>query len=144
MGVYVFSMTRLVELLHEDHSRDSTHDFGKDILPSIVATHRVDRLSFWWLTWTVTPIDIGGIGHNRCVLRGEHGSAASLAADRPVSGELADPHLRGAASSGTQRAWQIWPRGGIVNCMLASGTLIIGGTCDTPSCSERSCRRGNV
>src|ERR1700682_4204342 len=30
MGVYVFSIPRLVALLHEDHRGDSTHDFGKD------------------------------------------------------------------------------------------------------------------
>src|SRR5688572_16313297 len=32
MGVYVFSLELLAELLNEDHSSDSTHDFGKDIL----------------------------------------------------------------------------------------------------------------
>src|SRR5215470_1259522 len=46
MGVYVFSMTRLVELLHEDHGRESAHDFGKDILPSIVGTPRVVAYRF--------------------------------------------------------------------------------------------------
>jgi len=36
MGVYVFSMSRLTELLDEDHQRNSTHDFGKDILPALL------------------------------------------------------------------------------------------------------------
>jgi len=33
MGVYVFSMKLLIELLHEDHSGDSGHDFGKTSFP---------------------------------------------------------------------------------------------------------------
>src|SRR5581483_5599707 len=41
MGVYVFSIGLLVKLLQEDHDRDSSHDFGKDILPSIVGTRKV-------------------------------------------------------------------------------------------------------
>src|SRR5947208_1181770 len=36
MGVYVFSMDVLAELLHADHDNDSSHDFGKDILPAMV------------------------------------------------------------------------------------------------------------
>jgi glucose-1-phosphate adenylyltransferase len=46
MGVYVFSMARLVRLLHEDHARDSTHDFGKDILPKMVDDYRVYAYDF--------------------------------------------------------------------------------------------------
>src|ERR1044071_6991510 len=41
MGVYVFSMKLLAEILHQDHSGDSDHDFGKDILPAMVGTHRL-------------------------------------------------------------------------------------------------------
>src|SRR5262249_24916014 len=54
MGVYVFSMTRLVELLHEDHGRESAHDFGKDILPSIVGTPRVVAYRFGGSSGRVT------------------------------------------------------------------------------------------
>src|SRR5262245_9184148 len=46
MGVYVFSMSLLSKLLHEDHDSDSTHDFGKDILPAVVPTHRVMAYRF--------------------------------------------------------------------------------------------------
>ena len=37
MGVYVFTMSVLNEVLWEDHLRqDSSHDFGKDILPRLI------------------------------------------------------------------------------------------------------------
>lgn len=37
MGIYVFNTTRLIELLREDAvDRDSSHDFGKDIIPKLV------------------------------------------------------------------------------------------------------------
>jgi glucose-1-phosphate adenylyltransferase len=41
MGVYLFNTQSLDRCLWEDHSRlDSTHDFGKDILPRMVADGR--------------------------------------------------------------------------------------------------------
>src|SRR5579863_8463923 len=40
MGVYVFSMNFLSKLLQEDHAiESSSHDFGKDILSSMVRAH---------------------------------------------------------------------------------------------------------
>ena len=46
---------------------------------------------------------------------------------RSVPGRLAHPDLRGAASSGPQHG-RSGREAEIVNCMLASGTLIVGGT----------------
>ncbi|HLB31242.1 MAG TPA: glucose-1-phosphate adenylyltransferase [Gammaproteobacteria bacterium] len=41
MGIYLFSTDFLVEILKEDaQSKESSHDFGKDILPSIYKEHR--------------------------------------------------------------------------------------------------------
>ena len=38
MGIYVFSRELLARVLHEDaRRRDSTHDFGKDVIPRMVA-----------------------------------------------------------------------------------------------------------
>jgi glucose-1-phosphate adenylyltransferase len=38
MGVYLFNLSVLDEVLWEDHNRpDSSHDFGKDILPFLIA-----------------------------------------------------------------------------------------------------------
>ena len=37
MGIYIFDMDVLVPALEEDASRSSTHDFGKDIIPGLLA-----------------------------------------------------------------------------------------------------------
>jgi glucose-1-phosphate adenylyltransferase len=54
MGVYVFSMNLLAELLHEVHSSDSTRAFGTDIFPSLVGTHRVIAYRFGGTSGRVT------------------------------------------------------------------------------------------
>jgi glucose-1-phosphate adenylyltransferase len=37
MGIYVFSMDRLIQVLEEDHERgESSHDFGNDIIPRLI------------------------------------------------------------------------------------------------------------
>jgi glucose-1-phosphate adenylyltransferase len=41
MGVYVFETSALVRALTADARRDSRHDFGHDILPSLVETNRL-------------------------------------------------------------------------------------------------------
>ncbi|MDG2014189.1 MAG: sugar phosphate nucleotidyltransferase, partial [Pirellulaceae bacterium] len=42
MGIYIFSTRVLYELLCRDANLpNSTHDFGKDIIPSMIASHRV-------------------------------------------------------------------------------------------------------
>lgn len=47
MGIYVFSIDFLVDVLKEDaHSQTSSHDFGRDILPSIYQKHRVFACPF--------------------------------------------------------------------------------------------------
>jgi glucose-1-phosphate adenylyltransferase len=47
MGVYVFDARALYELLCGDATKpNSSHDFGKDILPSIIGTHNVQAYPF--------------------------------------------------------------------------------------------------
>jgi len=47
MGIYVFSCRLLIEALKRDHAdKDSTHDFGRDILPRLIATHDVAAYQF--------------------------------------------------------------------------------------------------
>lgn len=42
MGIYVFNLDHLLETLYEDHrTADSSHDFGKDILPSMIGQQPV-------------------------------------------------------------------------------------------------------
>lgn len=47
MGIYVFKARFLFEQLLEDaNRRNSSHDFGKDIIPSIIESHRVFAFPF--------------------------------------------------------------------------------------------------
>lgn len=47
MGIYVFSRTLLCRILREDHEDpNSSHDFGKDILPKLIKTHEVYGFEF--------------------------------------------------------------------------------------------------
>lgn len=56
MGIYVFSMDLLLETLRADHANEaSSHDFGKDILPALIAERRVFAYPFGGETGRVTP-----------------------------------------------------------------------------------------
>jgi glucose-1-phosphate adenylyltransferase len=47
MGIYVFNLSFLLEILAQDQgSAASRHDFGKDILPDIVGTHAIGVYRF--------------------------------------------------------------------------------------------------
>ncbi len=56
MGIYVFSLPLLLEQLERDHQRaDSSHDFGKDILPVLINTHHVGAYLFGGAEGRVSP-----------------------------------------------------------------------------------------
>ena len=47
MGIYAFPKDLLIEALREDSEReDSSHDFGKDLIPRMIGTHRVYAYAF--------------------------------------------------------------------------------------------------
>ena len=47
MGIYVFSTELLTDTLRVDHENEnSSHDFGKDIIPKLIETHRVCAYRF--------------------------------------------------------------------------------------------------
>lgn len=47
MGIYVFNTKVLFEqLLHDQNLPDSSHDFGKDIIPSMINSHKVMAFPF--------------------------------------------------------------------------------------------------
>jgi glucose-1-phosphate adenylyltransferase len=47
MGIYVFNTEWLFDLLIEDQNTEgSTHDFGKDIIPAVIGSHRVFAYPF--------------------------------------------------------------------------------------------------
>jgi glucose-1-phosphate adenylyltransferase len=129
MGVYVFSMSLLAELLQEDHRANSTHDFGRDILPSILGSRRVMAYRFGGTIGRVTADrywrDVGTIDAyydaNMELLRPV--PAMDLyQRDWPIrTYEGQHPPARSVPGRSGREAE-------IVNCMLASGTLIVGGT----------------
>ena len=45
MGNYIFNVDTLVRTLEKDASKAGTHDFGRDIIPSLIKSHRVLALS---------------------------------------------------------------------------------------------------
>ena len=46
MGNYIFNVDTLVRTLEKDASRAGTHDFGRDIIPSLIKSHRVLAYDF--------------------------------------------------------------------------------------------------
>ena len=129
MGVYVFSMDLLAEILHEDHRGDSTHDFGSDILPSMVGRHRVHAYRFGGPSGRVTADrywrDVGTIDAyyeaNMDLLR-------PLPAIDLYQGDWSIRTYEGQYPPARTVPGGSGREADIVNCMLAPGTLIIGAT----------------
>lgn len=56
MGIYIFSKQLLLDVLEQDSLvEDSSHDFGKDILPKLIETHKVFVHRFGETRGRVTP-----------------------------------------------------------------------------------------
>jgi glucose-1-phosphate adenylyltransferase len=129
MGVYVFSATLLTRLLDDDHRADSSHDFGKDILPAIVGTHHVHAYRFGGTSGRVTADrywrDVGTLDAyydaNMDLLK-PLPPIDLYQGDWPIrTYEGQHPPARSVPGRSGREAE-------IVNCMLASGTVIVGAT----------------
>ena len=56
MGIYVFNTKSLINILEDDsQDENSSHDFGKDILPKLIKTHRVYSHHFGETDGRVSP-----------------------------------------------------------------------------------------
>ncbi|MDD5271662.1 MAG: glucose-1-phosphate adenylyltransferase [Methylovulum sp.] len=56
MGIYVFDRDLLCHALRDDHdTASSSHDFGKDIIPQLIKTHKVCAYRFGGEAGRVTP-----------------------------------------------------------------------------------------
>jgi len=130
MGVYVFSVKLLVDLLRQDNAAaGSAHDFGKDILPSIIGTHRVMAYRFGDTIGRVTADrywrDVGTI---------DAYYAANMDLLQPVppidlyQGDWPIRTYEGQHPPARSVPGRSGCEAEIVNCMLASGTLVVGGT----------------
>ena len=129
MGVYVFPVKLLIDLLRQDNATaGSAHDFGKDILPAMVRTHRVVAYRFGGASGRVTADrywrDVGTIDAyyeaNMDLLKPVP-PIDLYQGDWPIrTYEGQHPPARSVPGRSGREAE-------IVNCMLASGTLIVGG-----------------
>jgi glucose-1-phosphate adenylyltransferase len=129
MGVYVFSMKLLVELLHEDHSGDSNHDFGKDIIPAMMGKHEVNAYRFGGASGRVTADqywrDVGTID---AYYEANMDLLQPLPAIDLYQGDWPIRTYEGQHPPARSVHGKTGHEAEIVNCMLASGTLIVGGT----------------
>src|SRR6185295_5448516 len=129
MGVYVFSMQFLSDLLHEDHSGDSEHDFGKNILPSVVGSHRVNAYRFGGASGRVTADqywrDVGTID---AYYEANMGLLQPIPAIDLYQGNWPIRTHEGQHPPARTVHGKSGREAEIVNCMLASGTVIVGGT----------------
>lgn len=129
MGNYLFRPELLEEALDADASRDTAHDFGGDIVPSLIGTHRVYAYDF---------------RHNRIpgILPGEDPSywrdvgtlEAYFEAHMELLGEHPPINLRNrrwpirTATYSDPPAMLLGGDGtGIVNCLVAEGCAVLGG-----------------
>jgi glucose-1-phosphate adenylyltransferase len=130
MGVYVFSLDLLAYCLRTDHRNpESGHDFGRDILPLLVQQREVFAYQFGGLTGRVTQDrywrDVGTIDAyyeaNMDLLK-PIPSIDLYQNDWPIrTYDGQHPPARTVAGESGKEAV-------IVNCILASGIIISGGS----------------
>ncbi len=130
MGIYVFSTELLTKVLEEDQlNQQSSHDFGKDILPQLIHSHRVFAYGFGGEEGRVLPDrywrDVGTI---------DSYYQANMDLLKPI------PPLNLYQNNWPIRAYQpqtppartvpghTGTEGVFINSMLASGVVIAGGS----------------
>ncbi len=128
MGVYVFSLNLLSDLLKKDHQNQASgHDFGKNILPFLTRSHRMFSYRFGGAKGRVTQDrywrDVGTIDAyyeaNMDLLKPKP-SIDLYQRDWPIrTCESQYPPARTVVGKSGKEAI-------ILNCMLASGTVISG------------------
>jgi glucose-1-phosphate adenylyltransferase len=119
MGVYIFRLEALSEALRVDAGRkDSAHDFGHDVIPQMIATHRVYAYPFggYW-------VDVGTV-------QAYWEAHMDLLRDEPPL-DLAD------------RSWVVYTRtehrppvdiragARVSNCLITDGAIIAGDCSDS-------------
>lgn len=128
MGIYVFPCELLCRVLRDDHSdAESSHDFGKDILPRLIDTHAVYAYSFGGTAGRVSQDrywrDVGTIDAyyeaNLDLVQPEP-PIDLYQGDWPIRGyeRMYPPARTVPGRSGKQAE--------LINSMLSSGTIISG------------------
>ena len=127
MGVYVFSTALLSDLLRVDYGGNTKHDFGHDIIPEAVRNHRVVAYRFGGSAGRVTADhywrDVGTI---------DAYYEANMDLLHPVppmdlyQGDWAIRTYEGQHPPARSVPGPSGQEAEIVNCMMASGVLVIG------------------
>jgi glucose-1-phosphate adenylyltransferase len=129
MGIYLFSRDQLLEALCDDNAcNDSSHDFGKDILPKLIHSNHVCAYRFGGFSGRVTPDrywrDVGTIDAyydaNMDLLKPVP-SINLYQSDWPIRTYQAQtpPARTVSGNSGTE--------GIFINSIVAGGSIIAGG-----------------
>ncbi len=104
MGIYVFRWKFLRQLLRDDaNDKGSTHDFGGDIIPTVVKNgkamaHRFEDLAS--VTARAESLCLARCRHGRCLLEGQYRPHRVRTRTRPVGPQLADLDLFGKRAAG--------------------------------------------
>jgi glucose-1-phosphate adenylyltransferase len=130
MGIYVFDAAVLCEALREDAAReDSTHDFGKDIIPRLIHGRRVYAYRFGGSRGRVTPDrywrDVGTLDAYY------QANMDLLEPVPPLDLYQRDWPIRSYHGQNPPARTVPGPGGGdglLANAILGSGTVIAGGT----------------
>ena len=130
MGIYVFSLEKLIEVLEEDHHNpSSSHDFGKDIIPQLINRTGVFAYRFGGDLGRVSPDrywrDVGTIDSYYRANMDLLNPVPSLNLYQPdwqirTNQKQVPPARTVPGNSGNE--------GVFINSMAAGGTLIIGST----------------
>ena len=130
MGIYVFSTDLLIEVIRADHAdANSSHDFGKDLLPKLIRTQRVFAHHFGGAEGRVTPDrywrDVGTIdayyAANMDLLK-PIPPLNLYQSDWPIR-TYARQHPPGRTVPG-----ELGNEGLFINSIIAGGTVIAGGS----------------
>ncbi|MEI6066548.1 MAG: glucose-1-phosphate adenylyltransferase [Methylococcaceae bacterium] len=130
MGIYIFNMDLLCLELQADHCLTaSNHDFGKDIIPRLIGTHRVCAYRFGGETGRVTQDkywrDVGTIDSYYTAnmdLLAQVPPLDLYQSDWPIrTYHKQNPPARMAPGS-------LGQEGQVINSLLGTGTVVSGGT----------------
>ena len=130
MGIYIFNMDLLSRELQTDHDlTTSSHDFGKDLIPRLIDTHRVSAYRFGGNSGRVTPDrywrDVGTIDSYYAA------NMDLLAPDPPMNLYQSDWPIRtyhGQHPPARVSAGPNGNKGEFVDSLLSSGSVIFGGS----------------
>jgi glucose-1-phosphate adenylyltransferase len=129
MGIYVFSMRRLLEALQADHAcASSSHDFGRDLIPRLIGTEKAFAYRFGGTRGRVSP---DGYWRDVGTLDVYYEANMDLLEPKPplnlYQRDWAIRTYHGQNPPARMVPGETGKDGMLVNSILGSGTVIFGG-----------------